>query len=67
MFVPIKTQVENSRIPESGFTLDKIMRLHINIYRLVLTGGALLCPIVGGRGGRGGKLQIFGKLNPQVY
>ena len=37
MFAHIKTQVENPRMPESGFTPDQIMHLHINVHRLVLT------------------------------
>ena len=36
MFARIKTQVENPRMPESGFSLDKIMHLYINFHRLVL-------------------------------
>ena len=36
----IKTQVENPRMPESGFSLDKIMHLYINFLRLVLTRGS---------------------------
>ena len=40
MFTDIKTQVGNSRKPESGFTLDKIMHLYINFHRLVLTRGS---------------------------
>ena len=39
MLAHIKTQVENPRMLESGFTLDKIMHLHINFHRLVLTRG----------------------------
>ena len=39
MFVHIKTQVENSKMPESGFLIDKIMPLHINFHRLALTQG----------------------------
>ena len=39
MFALIKTQVGNPRIPESDFILDKIMRLHKNFHRLVLTRG----------------------------
>ena len=35
----IKTEIENPRMPESGFSLDKIMHLHINFHRLVLTRG----------------------------
>ena len=38
--VHIKTQVENPRMPESGFTLDQIMHLHINFDRLTLTRGS---------------------------
>ena len=37
MFAHIKTQVENSKMPESGFLIDKIMHLHINFHRLALT------------------------------
>ena len=37
MFAYIKTQVENPQMPESGFTLDQIMHLHINFHRLTLT------------------------------
>ena len=33
----IKTQTENPKFPESGFSLDKIMHLYINFHRLVLT------------------------------
>ena len=33
MFAHIKTQVENPRTPESGFTLDQTMLLHINFYK----------------------------------
>ena len=40
MFAHIKTQVENPQIPESSFTLDQIIHLHINFYRLVLTRGS---------------------------
>ena len=39
MLAHIKTQVENPRMLESGFTLDKIMHLYINFHRLVLTRG----------------------------
>ena len=35
----IKTQTENPKFPESGFSLDKIMHLYINFHRLVLTRG----------------------------
>ena len=37
MIAHIKTQVENPRMPESGFTLDQIMDLNINFHRLALT------------------------------
>ena len=40
MLVHIKAQTENSKFPESGFTLDKIMHLYINFHRLVLTRGS---------------------------
>ena len=36
----IKAQTENSKFPESGFTLNKIMHLYINFHRLVLTRGS---------------------------
>ena len=39
MLAVIKTQVENPRMLESGFTLDKTMHLYINFHRLVLTRG----------------------------
>ena len=40
MLAYIKTQTENPKFPESGFTLDKIMHLYINFHRLVLTRGS---------------------------
>ena len=40
MLAYIKTQVENPRMPESGFSLDKIMHLYINFHRLALTRGS---------------------------
>ena len=40
MLAYIKAQTENSKFPESGFTLDKIMHLYINFHRLVLTRGS---------------------------
>ena len=40
MFAFIKTQVENRRMPESGFSLDKIVHLYINFDRVVLTRGS---------------------------
>ena len=40
MFAHVKTQVEDPRMPESGFSLDKIMHLHINFHRLALTRGS---------------------------
>ena len=39
MLLYIRTQIENSKFSESGFTLDKIMHLYINFYRLALTRG----------------------------
>ena len=39
MLAHIKTQVENPRMPESGFSLDKTMHLYINFYGPVLTRG----------------------------
>ena len=40
MLTYIKAQTENPRIPESGFTLDKIMHLYINFHRLALRRGS---------------------------
>ena len=37
MLAHIKSQTENSKFSESGFSLDEIMHLHINFHRLVLT------------------------------
>ena len=37
MLSQIKTQVENPRMPESGFTLDKIVHQNINFNKLALT------------------------------
>ena len=37
MLAHIKTQVENLRMPENSFTLNKIMHLYINFQRLELT------------------------------
>ena len=39
MLAYIKTQTENPKFPESGFTLDKIMHLYINFHKLALTRG----------------------------
>ena len=39
MFAYIKVQTENPKFPEGGFTLDKIMHLYINFYKLALTQG----------------------------
>ena len=39
MLAHIKTQAENPRMPESGFSLDKITHLYINFNRLALTRG----------------------------
>ena len=40
MLAHIKTQVQNPRMPESGFALDRIMHLYINFHRLALTRGS---------------------------
>ena len=40
MLAHIKTQTENPKFPESGFSLDKIIHLYINFHRLVLTRGS---------------------------
>ena len=40
MLAHIKTQTENPKFPEIGFSLDKIMHLFINFHRLVLTRGS---------------------------
>ena len=37
IFAHIKTQVENPKIPESGFSIYKIIHLYINFHRLALT------------------------------
>ena len=37
MLAHIKSETENPKFPENGFSLDKIMHLHINFHRLVLT------------------------------
>lgn len=39
VFAQIKTQVENLRMSESGFTLDQIINLQINFCQLALTQG----------------------------
>ena len=40
MLAYIKAQTESPKFPESGFTLDKIMRMFIKFHRLVLTRGS---------------------------
>ena len=40
MLAYIKAQTENSKFPESGFTLDKITHLYINFHKLALTRGS---------------------------
>ena len=40
MLAYIKAQTETPKFPESSFTLDKIMHLHINFHRLVFTRGS---------------------------
>ena len=37
IFAHIKTEVENPKIPESGFSIYKIIHLYINFHRLALT------------------------------
>ena len=36
----VKAQTENPKFPKSGFTLDKLMRLYINVHSLGLTWGS---------------------------
>ena len=38
MFVHTKTQVDNPQMPDSDFTLDQIMHLHINFHKLAVSG-----------------------------
>ena len=40
MLAYIKALTENPKFAQSVFTLDKVMRLHINFHRLVLTRGS---------------------------
>ena len=40
MLAHIKTKVENPRMPENSFTLNKIMHLYINFHKLELTRGS---------------------------
>ena len=40
MLAHIKTQTENPKFPESGFSLDKRMHLYINFHRLALAQGS---------------------------
>ena len=40
MLAHIKTQAENPRMSESGFTLNKIIYLYINFHRLASTRGS---------------------------
>ena len=39
MLAYIKTETKNPKFPGSAFTLDKIMHLYIDFYRLALTRG----------------------------
>ena len=41
MFAHIKAQVRNPGMPQSGFTLDQIMHLHINFDKLGLVRGSI--------------------------
>ena len=47
MLAHIKTQTENPKFPESGYSLDKIMHLFINFHRLVLTRGSSYTELLG--------------------
>ena len=40
MFAHIKAHVENSRISESGFAIDRTVHPHINFHKLALTRGS---------------------------
>ena len=40
MFAHIKTQIQNAKMPESGFTIDQIMHLFVNFHELALTRGS---------------------------
>ena len=40
MLAHIKTQIENTRMPESGFSLNKTIHMYINFRRLALTRGS---------------------------
>ena len=40
MLAHIKMQTKNPRMPESGFSLDKIMHLYVIFHRLALTQGS---------------------------
>ena len=45
MFSHIKTQVENPALPASGFSLDQVLHLHIDFYKLNLTRGSSYIPL----------------------
>ena len=40
MLAQIKTQTENPKFPESGFSIDKMIHLYINFHRLALIRGS---------------------------
>ena len=40
MFAHIKTQIEHSTLPKSGFSIDHIMHLDIDFHKLELTRGS---------------------------
>ena len=40
MFAYIKTQIENPKLPKSGFTLDSITQMDIGFHKLTLTRGS---------------------------
>ena len=42
MLAYVKSQTENPKFPESGFTLDKLMHLYINFHRLAETNPEIL-------------------------
>ena len=45
MFSHIKTQVKNPALPASGFSLDQVLHLHIDFYKLNLTRGSSYIPL----------------------
>ena len=45
MFIQIKTQVEDSKLPDSEFVIDKILHLDISFRKLNLTRGSSYLPL----------------------